>query len=149
MELSQAYVGQKVYFGRPNGQKTLGEVMKVNQKKLKVRTLESRGHRVTSGEVWTVPPSLCTPADGGRPPQVTRKPSRDEGPDYSGLPEDQLLRIVRGIYACLSPENLYCDGLRSRTAAHREAARLNRELKACFKALGREVSECEVYRSTG
>jgi len=147
MDISEAYVGQNVYFGRPNGQKTLGKVLKVNRKKLKVQTLESRGHRVTSGETWVVPPSLCTPADGGRPPQVTKTPSKAAGPDYTGLPESQLLRMVQGCYAGLSPENLYADGLRSRTQARREAARLNRELKACFQALGRTVSENEAYES--
>lgn len=74
MKREDGHVGQKVYFGSRNGQKTLGEIVKVNPKKFKVKQLEQRGvhknHAV--GTVWTVPPSLCTPADEGRPAQVTR-----------------------------------------------------------------------------
>lgn len=53
--------GDRVLFGRDNGEKTLGEVIKVNRTKLKVRQLEARGtHRnYPVGTVWTVPPSLC------------------------------------------------------------------------------------------
>ena len=78
MERTDAFVGQKIYFGRPNGQKTLGQVIKVNRSKLKVKQLESRGHyrNYSVGTVWTVPPSLCTPADDGRPSHVTKRPER-------------------------------------------------------------------------
>jgi hypothetical protein len=144
MNISECHVGQHLFFGRPNGQKTLGEVVKVNRTKIKVRTLETRGHRTTNGEVWTVPPSLCVAAEGGRPAQVTRKVAA-QGPDYTGLPEAELLNKVRGIYSHLSPENLSCDGELSRTQVARRYAQLKRELKACFRALGREVSESEAY----
>jgi len=79
MELSEAFVGQKVYFGRPNGQKTLGEVVKVNRAKLKIKQLESRGHyrNYSVGTIWTVPPSLCTSAAANeRPAHVTKRPER-------------------------------------------------------------------------
>ena len=48
MTREQAKVGMKIYFGRANGEKTLGEIVKVNSKNLKVRQLEQRGdhHRV-------------------------------------------------------------------------------------------------------
>ena len=49
-------IGMKVRFGRANGEKTIGEVIKVNQKSVKVKTHEARGinGRSASGEVWRV-----------------------------------------------------------------------------------------------
>lgn len=57
-------VGMRVYFGRANGEKTLGEIIKINPKKFKVKQLETRGSRKVreAGTIWTVPPVLCTPA---------------------------------------------------------------------------------------
>ena len=56
--------GDRVYFGRKHGEQSLGEVVKINAKTLKVKLLEERGrnrkHEV--GGVWTVSPFLCTPA---------------------------------------------------------------------------------------
>lgn len=57
-------VGQKVHFGRPNGEKTLGEIIKLNPSKARIRTLEDRGSRSVAGVVWTVPYSLIKPAEG-------------------------------------------------------------------------------------
>ena len=76
MNHSEAYVGMKVYFGRRNGQKTLGEITKVNKKNLKVKQLEERGvqRNYSTGQVWTVPPALCTPAEGGRPAAPQERP---------------------------------------------------------------------------
>jgi hypothetical protein len=81
MTRDEAYVGQKVYFGRKNGEKSLGEVTKVNRKNLKVRLLEARGtyRSYKVGGLWSVPPSLCWPADEGKPAQVT-KPRRAKRP---------------------------------------------------------------------
>lgn len=65
MQHSDAYVGQQVRFGRRNGEKTLGTVVKVNPRRLKIRQDESRGgHPV--GTLWTVTASLCTPVSGAR-----------------------------------------------------------------------------------
>lgn len=67
-------VGDKGYFGRNNGEKTYGEVVKVNRKTLKVKQLEDRGtqkaHNV--GTIWTVAKTLWTPEDNGRPAYATR-----------------------------------------------------------------------------
>ena len=57
-------IGDLVYFGRANGEKTLGKVVKINGKKLKVEQLEARGSRPV-GTPWGVPPSLCTKAPTG------------------------------------------------------------------------------------
>ena len=50
-------IGMIVRFGRPNGQKTMGEITKVNHKSVKVKTLESRGvnNRSATGAMWRVP----------------------------------------------------------------------------------------------
>tara|TARA_B100001778_G_scaffold77694_1_gene62715 strand:- start:409 stop:963 length:555 start_codon:yes stop_codon:yes gene_type:complete len=55
-------VGQTVRFGRTNGEQSLGKVVKVNAKSLKVELLEPRGtHRTYEvGGIWRVPPELCT-----------------------------------------------------------------------------------------
>ena len=78
MQRSEAKIGMKVYFGRPNGEKSLGEIVKINSKNFKVKLLEARGqyrsHRV--GGMWTVPPTLCTPAEEGRPAHITKKAER-------------------------------------------------------------------------
>ena len=43
MNRSEARVGMRVYFGRANGEKTLGEVVKVNKKNLKrMQSIDSR-----------------------------------------------------------------------------------------------------------
>lgn len=60
-----------VLFGRKNGQKTKGTIVKVNQKSYKVRTDEVRGVQKTHavGKVWGVPKSL-TVFDKSRAKQV-------------------------------------------------------------------------------
>lgn len=68
--------GDRVYFGRANGEKTLGEVVKKNPKKLKIKVLEARG-KSKVGDTWNVPPSLCTLESKGRPAQVTRQRRRN------------------------------------------------------------------------
>ena len=145
MNISDCRVGQRVYFGRPNGQKTLGVVIKIGRSKVKVRSLECRGYRETSGEVWGVPVTLLTPENAGRPAQVTRRVQPVVGPDYSGQTESMLLENIRNIYCQLSPENLHCDGEISASEAHRRGVELRRHLQACFRALGRTVSEGEAY----
>jgi hypothetical protein len=77
--------GDKIQFGRKNGEQTLGMVEKVNGKSLKVRTLESRGRdgRSVPGMVWRVHPSLATLVErNGKPatnadrfPNTSVKPS--------------------------------------------------------------------------
>lgn len=70
-------VGDKVYFGRPNGEQTLGEVVKVNRKSLKIKSIEDRGWNrgKPAGTIWRVHPSLCRPASG-ETRQPRRTPSR-------------------------------------------------------------------------
>ena len=51
-------LGDRVLFGRPNGEKTVGVVTKINRKSLKVKTVEER-KGLEAGKVWTVAKSLC------------------------------------------------------------------------------------------
>lgn len=61
-------VGQRVIFGRPNGERTLGEIVKMNPSKAKVKTLEGRGALPNLvGVVWGVPYSLMTPVETDAP----------------------------------------------------------------------------------
>lgn len=139
--LSSYGVGDKVLFGRANGEQTLGEVVKVNRVKLKVKQLTARGmyRNYPIGSVWIVPVSLCEPYEGEVPaaPVAPPKPARTEV---------EVKREVLGIYCALSPENLTCDGELGHAEVVRRAAALKRRLQACFVELGREVSEEEAYR---
>jgi len=70
-------IGQKVVFGRANGEKTLGTVVAVNAKSTKVRQDEARGSKPV-GTVWGVAPSLVRPLDGAAAapaPAVTAAPA--------------------------------------------------------------------------
>lgn len=57
MQREQCKVGMEVWFGRTNGERTKGTVLKCNPKKAKVRQGEARGQHPI-GTVWTVPYSL-------------------------------------------------------------------------------------------
>lgn len=130
----------RVYFGSPNGERTLGEIVKVNPSRYKVRQLEERGGRPI-GTLWNVPKSLCTP-------------ELDEAPTAHTVPaapkpkraEQGIMHAIRYVYGALSPENLYADGLRSRSAALRVRASFNRQLRELFVELGRKVDEDQAYR---
>lgn len=61
---AQCKIGMQVIFGRKQGEKTLGIVTKLNDKKAKVKILENRGSRSTAGSQWSVPYSLMEPAQG-------------------------------------------------------------------------------------
>lgn len=133
-------VGDIVQFGRPNGEQTEGRVLRVNAASITIEQTEQRGvSRVReAGTKWRVHPSLVRlvsgPAASAAP--VAPKAARSEA---------DLLAALRRIEASLSPENLYCDGERSRAAARKVAARLNAERKALVAELGREPSPRELW----
>ncbi len=132
-------VGDKVLFGRSHGEQTLGEVVKVNRVKVKVKQLESRGtyRSYSVGTIWTVPVSLLTRANGSAPVVEAPKPRRSE---------EEIMRDINGLYGALSPENLTCDGELSMTQVRRRAAAIKRNLNECFRELGRRVSEDESWK---
>ncbi len=130
--------GEKVFFGRTHGEKTLGEVVRVNRVNLKVRQLESRGTftNYPVGTLWTVPASFCSKADG----------SVSVPEPKQARPEAEIIRDIRNLYSRLSPENLSCDGELPMSQVRRRAAAFRRQLQACFNELGRQVSEDEAYK---
>lgn len=58
----QCKVGMTVSFGRGRGAHTKGRVLKVNDKKAKVETLEQRNSNA-AGTIWNVPYSMLTPCE--------------------------------------------------------------------------------------
>jgi len=139
MKITDITKGDKVFFGRTHGEQTLGEVVKVNRVKVKVKQLESRGtyRSYPVGTVWTVPVSLLSKVRvNGIGVEPEPKPKR---------PEAEILQDIAGIYSRLSPENLCCDGEASASHVRRYGAQLRRQLCECERELGRKVSESESY----
>ncbi len=153
MNITDCSKGQKVHFGRSRGEKTFGEIVKVNRTRCKVKQLESRGtmksHPV--GTIWTVPPSLMTPAVdtsntvGGALHEARHTTFVTTTTPTTKRSDDDIMRDILGCYCRLSPENLHCDGEISRSQASRKAAQIRRELRGHFTEIGRTVSESEAY----
>lgn len=76
MDITTLKYGDLVNFGRPHGEKTLGRVLKVNRKTVKVEQLEARGqfrsYRV--GTKWNLAPVFVERAPEGAKPQAVTKP---------------------------------------------------------------------------
>jgi len=157
-------VGMKVMFGRPNGEKTLGEVVKTNPSKAKVKTLAARGSTSPAGAVWTVPYSLMTPAGvamldeaNGKPdPSVTAAVTalvarmEDDLPvtvsDFMPHGDRLIMEAIVDTYFRLEPEVLTCDGELPAYKVMAVRNSLNRRLKHLFGALGRPVSERAAFQ---
>lgn len=139
-------VGDVVEFGRPNGEKTEGRVVRVNAASVTIEQTEQRGvSRVReAGTKWRVHPSLVRlVGNGGTAPApvapkapVAAKAARSEA---------DLLAALRRVEASLSPENLHWDGERPRAEARRAESRLMAERKALVAELGREPSPRELW----
>lgn len=130
-------IGDLVEFGRPNGEKTEGRVVKVNAASISIEQTEARGQsRVReAGTKWRVHPSLVRLV-GGASVAPAPKAARSEA---------DLIAALRRIESALSPENLFCDGERPRTEARRSVARLMAERIAVVAELGREPSPRELW----
>lgn len=131
-------VGDPVQFGRPNGEQTEGRVVRVNAASITIEQTEQRGSRRVreAGTKWRVHPSLVRLISNESTAPAAPKAKRSEA---------DLLAALRRIEASLSPENLYCDGERSRAEARKVAARLKAERKALVAELGREPSPRELW----
>jgi len=146
--------GDKVYFGRGRGEQTLGEVVKLNEKKAKIKTLERRGANHPAGQEWGVPYSMirfadktAEPTKTSAPPPVERVQAVAEPLTYSPFTgnDNLILEAIVGVYDSLSPENLSGDGELPITTIRRRRADLERRLRGLTLALGREVSEDQAY----
>jgi len=163
MLIHEARVGMKVFFGRGNGEKTLGEVVKINPTKAKVKTLETRGNGRGSdvGAVWSVPYSLMHPADGvlmldevnSKPidpsilQEVAKGLERNQPvPVYMPYGDARIMEAILDCYTRLSPEYLTADGERPMSQVRQLKHSLETRLSYLFKALGRPVSESAAYK---
>jgi len=81
--------GMKVVFGRPNGEKTVGEIVEVHETRAAVRTLEARGdgnrgseeHRTKkrpAGTVWKTDLDIIEPLDERLLEALQSLPQKDE-----------------------------------------------------------------------
>ena len=162
MLVHEARIGMKVFFGRGNGEKTLGEIVKINPTKAKVKTLQNRGNGRGSyvGSVWTVPYSLMHPADGvlmldelNQKPidpaivqEINKGLERDLPlPVYMPYGDSFIMEAIVDCYTRLSPEYLTADGERPMNEVVRLRNSLNARLDHLQKALGRRVSESVAY----
>ena len=145
MLVHEARIGMKVFFGRGNGEKTLGEIVKINPTKAKVKTLQNRGNGRGSdvGSVWTVPYSLMNPADATQTPQAD--PIEAPLPVYMPYGDSFIMEAIVDCYNRLSPEYLTADGERPMNEVVRLRNSLNARLDHLQKALGRRVSESVAY----
>lgn len=75
-------IGDRVLFGRPNGEQSLGEVIKINSASVKVRLLENRGggRGSTTGSIWNVHKTLCRPVEAGEQPVPATAPAAPVAP---------------------------------------------------------------------
>lgn len=137
-------IGDLVEFGRPNGEKTEGRVIRVNAASITIEQTEARGQsRVReAGAKWRVHPSLVRLVSGG-----STAPSASAAPvaPKATRSEADLIAALRRIENALSPENLFWDGERSRAEARRAESRLMAERKVVVAELGREPTPRELW----
>lgn len=76
-------IGDKVLFGRPNGEKTQGRIVKINPSSVKVEQIEARGGRPI-GTVWRVAPSFIFPLEDS--PSLPALAPLIAIPSMSGVP---------------------------------------------------------------
>jgi hypothetical protein len=155
MNSTDVKVGDKVYFGRGHGEKTLGEITKKNGKTAKVKQLESRGTQKSYpiGTTWTVPYSLMSLATVDTiiddAIEIIKKKNADadepvEFDQFDGVEQNIMLAIF-GVYMALSPENLTCDGELSRSGVNHRHSKLTKQLRGLEQAMGRKVSESAAW----
>jgi hypothetical protein len=148
MLIHEARVGMKVVFGRGNGEQTLGEIIKVNSAKAKVRTLESRGNGRGSsvGTVWSVPYSLMRPESQAHTPNIPQFDPRDNEVVTHTHADACIMEAILDCYVRLSPEWLTADGERPMNEVRRLKNELETRLSGLFKAIGRPVGEEAAYK---
>ena len=134
-------INDVVTFGRPNGEQTLGKVVKVNRSSILIEQMEERGQQRVrqAGAKWRVHPSLVRLAHAGATVPAPAKPVA------VSMSEAEIIVRLRKIDFGLEPEVLYCDGERSPSEARRIAARLRSERADLVKMLGREPTSNEIW----
>jgi hypothetical protein len=139
-----------VVFGRPNGEQTIGRVLKVNIRSISVETLEARGQygQRPVGQKWRVVPSLLRPATEDEIKSVTSQGIAKPAVTSPTPPanEAEIMREIANCYCALSPENLTCDGELSMSQVRARRIEIVQSLKRLFVQLGRTVDEAESFQ---
>ena len=65
--------------------------------------------------------------------------------DRKDAKEKALIDKIRDVHCGMSPENVSCDGECTRAETNRRMAKLQKELKALIKELGRTPTDEEIY----
>jgi hypothetical protein len=147
----QCQIGMVIEFGRDNGQWTKGEIIKINPKMAKVRTMEGRGTGRGNhvGAIWSVSYSLMRPTNSSDalPLMPAIKDQADEPFPYNNWWhfENLIMEAISCVYSKLSPEYLTADGERPIHQVHALRGKLQNQLEHLFKVLGRRVSESVVF----
>jgi hypothetical protein len=79
-------IGDTVLFGRANGEKTRGRIVKVNPSSVKIEQTEARGGHAV-GSIWRVPPTFIYPLEA--------LPSRPSLPTLAIVPPVQVVSPPR------------------------------------------------------
>jgi len=159
-------IGMIVEFGRENGERTKGVVVKMNPKKAKIRILESRGagRGSQAGSQWGVPYSMmfavqdavtetavamqsfAQPNNPAFKAFAQAKSIADQPVPYNPFAhvDNLILEAIYITHMDLSPENLSCDGELPMYQVNARRSKLNARLTYLYKAYGREVSESAV-----
>lgn len=142
-----------IEFGRENGQKTRGQVIKLNPKMAKVKTFEARGQKSGEGAIWNVGYGLMTEVKDLTMPMPTVEAVRFNPADadypynrFAPYGDICIMEAIVDTYNRLSPEWLTADGERPISQVHALRGNLQRKLDYLFKALGRPVSESVAYK---
>lgn len=141
-------IGQIVLFGTPNGERTKGEIIKINRVALKIKQLEQRNSKPV-GTIWRVPQSLVYSLDAPDQPIApkaphnvhTDVPSNEMPHKFWILQHEHELFLLSAVYAALSPENLTCDGECSPTQVRIRRAQLNTRMNLITNLMGRTMDE--------
>jgi hypothetical protein len=163
MNREDCRIGMIVEFGRENGQRTKGVIVKMNPKKAKIRIIESRGagRGSQTGSLWVVSygvivaaqdattettiamQSFVQPNNPAFKAFAQAKSMADQPVPYNPFTQADNL-ILEAIYCThmeLSPENLSCDGELPAHVVNARRSKLNARLTHLYKAFGREVGE--------
>jgi hypothetical protein len=155
-------VGMKVVFGRPNGEKTIGEVVEIHETKAEIRTLESRGdgnrgseeHRTKikpAGSIWSTSFGIMEPLNRTLLEALHSLPPKDEqllsylkrgsetlrGHSVRWLRDDEATALLQTIFVLYKNR----EWVASWSDLAVEVDQYNRRLALLFDALGRPVSE--------
>ena len=143
-------LNQHVIFGRENGEKTQGIIIKLNSKTAKIKTLEGRGYR-SEPTIWRVAYSLIEPYNGSdklaRNPIVVEKIVNEKNIEYNPFDENNsLIEELLSAYISLSPENLSCDGELPQYVTNMLRKRIEKRIKGLQIAIGEDLTEDQCYQ---